>query len=364
MESYGLGTLFRKENPYEKRVKTAAAVADKSGFAKPLIYAAMGADMSNAEQWDSEQAVAQNQQAEAKAAQTMLQTIIKISETQPEAANDLLQDAAARNPHLAPYGKIKFIDKSTKEWVMVTDASRQPFAVSKAGLAWITQQNKDKVYGDDGKILPDVAQKVFIPFGAKKSDQFKLTEQAAGDAVLADYPYSSDKDVAGIAAQHNPEFGGKVEKAKALARGGMGMKDIMANIEKTEADPKSDFNLFYKAMKAKGLPEDEISAAWEERKVRVARESRPPRDASEPPTTNMKEHAIYNADRKKAGKPELSFEEYMKIKFEWNDPYGVKETIKNRLNQGKPQGTSTITPQRGTGAKPIVRYNPVTGRFE
>lgn len=53
---YGLGALFKTENPYEKRVKIASQIAENSGFAKPLIYASMGADMASAEQWDTERA--------------------------------------------------------------------------------------------------------------------------------------------------------------------------------------------------------------------------------------------------------------------------------------------------------------------
>ncbi|MCL5238649.1 MAG: SMP-30/gluconolactonase/LRE family protein [Nitrospirae bacterium] len=69
-DNYGLNTLFRTENPYEKRVKVASQIAENSGFAKPLIYGLMGADMASAEQWDTER----NQKTEE---QTKMQNFFK-----------------------------------------------------------------------------------------------------------------------------------------------------------------------------------------------------------------------------------------------------------------------------------------------
>jgi hypothetical protein len=53
--NYGLANLYTgKKNPYLRRAEITAAVAEKSGFAKPLLYALLGADVARANEWEDE----------------------------------------------------------------------------------------------------------------------------------------------------------------------------------------------------------------------------------------------------------------------------------------------------------------------
>lgn len=54
MADYGLAALYNRENPYEKRAKAAASILPRSGFAAPLVAAAMGSEMGRAQGWDEE----------------------------------------------------------------------------------------------------------------------------------------------------------------------------------------------------------------------------------------------------------------------------------------------------------------------
>ena len=120
--AYGLGlaSLYRQVNPAERRVQIESKVAENSGFAKPLIYAMMGKDMGNAEQWDTEHEAtvknvmaAQQKHADTKeerqAVQKTLEIAIKaLSEGQPAVATRIMEIEAGRNPAMAPYKGIQW----------------------------------------------------------------------------------------------------------------------------------------------------------------------------------------------------------------------------------------------------------------
>ncbi len=171
MPDYGLGTLFRTKNPYEKRVKISSQIAENAGLAKPLIYATMGADMANAEQWDTERAqktealmgttIQGNQtKADQEYGGKMLSAIIEKSKDDPVAATNMLDIAAQINPSLAPFKGIKFNAPTKGNWSSITDGTGQPLMVSLEGLSWMSA-NPDKV-------TPEIKARYVIPIGAPK----------------------------------------------------------------------------------------------------------------------------------------------------------------------------------------------------
>lgn len=164
----GIGSLYRANNPAERRVLAASKVAENAGFAKPLIYATMGADMAEAEKWDQDQqstivsALSENvnmqrQQFETESAHKVLNSIIKISEQDPEEATQVLQIAAKQYPGLAMYAGVKFTAKTKDDWMHVAGGDGQQYAVSKTGLAWMAQ-NQDK-------ITDEIRGKYIVPVG-------------------------------------------------------------------------------------------------------------------------------------------------------------------------------------------------------
>lgn len=331
MESYGLGTLFRKENPYEKRVKTAAAVAEKSGFARPLLYAAMGEDMARAEQWDTdreaETAKYLSGKAENEQAKSVMENVFKVAEFDPEGATMILKGAAEKIPQLQPFQSINFYAKSNKDWHFVTDGEGQPFAVSKQGLAWLSA-NPDKAFGEDGRILPDVAKKIFVPYGAKKAEGFTLGQgQTRFDAegnVIAEV-----------------EAKAEAPKTRSYQKGGL---------EVTE--------------------EFQPDGTWKE----VGRGNKwPPKGEGDPELRDIKKEISKETLQKTRlqnlvnefamSNPEAVDKDFLTGLLSVKPDYlgSFRQFAESR--SGQTQGRPTVSP-KAAGNKPTILYNPATRRFE
>lgn len=175
-ESYyglGLGSLYGQKNPYERKVAIASKVAENAGFAKPLIYATMGADMASADQWDQDQqntirsTIAAHQDLETQkqnqeAATKAIELAIKAADTNPEVATTILQAEASRNPLLAAYKDVTFVGKTNGDWISVADGTGQPYMVSKTGLAWMSAH--------PDQATDEIKARYIVPFGKPKPE--------------------------------------------------------------------------------------------------------------------------------------------------------------------------------------------------
>jgi hypothetical protein len=171
----GIGRLYGQTNPAERRVAIASKVAENSGLAKPFIYAMMGKDMAEAQEWDTEQTatirntLAGQQQiaadkGEREFAQKVLADAVKLSTDDPYAATDLLQfsiQAGGGNKYLKPFEGIKFTGKMKNNWVQVQAGDGQAYQVNVGGLGLIGQeQDPDK--------RAELTSKYVIPIGGPK----------------------------------------------------------------------------------------------------------------------------------------------------------------------------------------------------
>lgn len=287
----GLNALFGK-NPHQSRAQVTAGMLEHSGFAKPFLAAALGADMAKSAEWDEQQGAALQKQAADKADmeffQAQVKNILELSTKDHEAANIWLDNLRATgNPHAAQMEGIRFAGQTNKDGYLNLDRG------DKIGVVHVSAIRRIGELQQEGMSLE------------------QSEEQIAKEGLAQFFP-----------------------KGKLPEEG-----------------IKNDFDLNYKVMKDKGMSYEQIGKALEDRKIRIARESRPPAaDSGEKPTIDMKELTRINADRRAAGQPELTLEAYKERKFELNDPYGVKQAIKGKMNQGAPRtgAQSTVAPPQKT----------------
>lgn len=104
----------------------------------------------------------------------------------------------------------------------------------------------------------------------------------------------------------------------------------------------SEYTTFYDAGKKAGKTDAQMDAEWEHRKIRIARESRPPRAEGDKdkPSNRKKEWMELNADLKAQGKPGITLEQYIADETERS---GHKPVVR------KPGAISTTTAAANTG---------------
>lgn len=150
-------------------------------------------------------------------------------------------------------------------------------------------------------------------------------------------------------------------------------------------EPRGDFDLFYKAMKEKGMTNEQISKAWENKKIRVAHASRPAGGDSDDADMKKLERASRLAARDVGMKfggirldpisgvimgtlpPGTTQDDVYIFYLNQRDSYslGGKSPVAQTQTGGAPRpgAQSSIAPL-GSGSKPVKRWNPATGRFE
>lgn len=319
----GLGTLFRKENPYEKRVRTVAAVAEKSGFARPLLYAAMGEDMAKGEQWDTDMYAQVDNYLKAKANIEAAKDKREAVKFQTDSLNNALiaadkiwkaipGDERSKgqavvgyiNPILSRAGIPPLLgyaqdEHGQRSFTMVMDKDAEGSIITKRG------------YISNGKLFvqSDVDDKGEPVFKPATGEQMSVEEfKKFRDATKKDAP-----------------------KTRTYQKGGLEVTE--------EYQPDGTWK------------EIGSGSKWNPKGEGSKEESR---------TTDMKELDVINADRRGVGQPVLSLEEYKRIKYELNDPSGIKELMRDNLQKKK--GVSTITPELGD--KPVLKYVPGKGVFQ
>lgn len=319
-----------RSNPYDRKLLISSKVAENAGYAQPFIYAMMGAEMAKSEQWDDDMQAQIN---------TYLQKKAEI-----EAAKDKRE-------------ALKFQQETMKEslananalWDSLVDQNGNPLPDRERGQAVIERINPLLVQAG----MPPLSG--FAKGNGALSFEAVVQQDADGRWVTKQGYFQNGKLFmqSGVDDQGKPTF-------MPAPEGAMTLKDYLAWQKGTE--PSSDFALFYKAMKANGMSDAEISSEWETRKVRIANASRPsagPKEESRTP--DMKELDQINADRRKTGQPELTLEQWKSQKSDMNDPYGIKQFTKNKLQEK--QGASAVAPAAPVVPRqtPPVELPPVPG---
>ncbi len=128
-----LRSLYQK-NPHETRAGVISKVMPESGFAKPFLAYAMGKELSGAEEWDTQKETEMTAGADAatnaardaeerKTAGTILETVAKISDNNPQAATEILKSEAVRNKYLKGLEGISFVGKNEGPWKLIQNST-------------------------------------------------------------------------------------------------------------------------------------------------------------------------------------------------------------------------------------------------
>lgn len=120
------GLSMLKTNPYEERAKTTAAMMQNSGYAKPLLALMMGRDTRLADEYRQKQETTlmdlYQKQQQKEHAWKVLELTAKISDDDPEAANDILEVEARENPFLQDIAQnVKFAGKGKGIYKLMTN---------------------------------------------------------------------------------------------------------------------------------------------------------------------------------------------------------------------------------------------------
>lgn len=119
-----------------------------------------------------------------------------------------------------------------------------------------------------------------------------------------------------------------------------------------EKETINEFNVFYRGMKAKGMNDAAISAAWDKKELSMkesaARAGRAPKADSEEskPTERQKKWREYNADLKRQGKPTITLEKFVQDEADRSSP--LKPLVREAVSGGaQPTGSPQTKPTGG-----------------
>lgn len=189
----GLGDIYGKGgNPYDRKARTLGAVMDSSGYAKPLIAAALGKTMKQGEEYDQAQ-------AGKRAAQGVLEQVFKIAKHDPELATQIMREESKRTPGLERFKDLEFNAPIKDNWGTVT-SNGQAYQVYLPGLAAMAQNPEDK----------ELRAKTIVPIGKpKKAAPPKTrTVQRGGKNVTEEWdPEAGTWKEIGRGPKWNPESG-------------------------------------------------------------------------------------------------------------------------------------------------------------
>lgn len=189
----GLAALYNKQNPYEKRAQITGQVASNSGFAKPFLAYAMGKDLAQGEQWDTNRNAQvdtyltqnmdlQRNKQQQEYATEVFKRVVEISKHDPVAATQILKKEAEGNPLLAPMKDISFNAKTTKDdWATITGGDGQAYQVYLPGLAEVQKDPQNA----------ELKKKYIVPIGNPKDPK---GDKTIGNVNPTDFtPESMDK---------------------------------------------------------------------------------------------------------------------------------------------------------------------------
>jgi|GEM_PF-6831546 len=215
------GLNIFKRNPYEERAKTTAAMLENSGYAKPLLAYMMGRDTRLADEYRQEQGKTlmdlYQKQKQKEHAWKVLELSAKISDNDPEAANDIIEVEAKENPLLQDIAQnVKFAGKGKGIYKLITN----PKTGEVFWFNWERAKRQLAALGEnasveDTKRILEENKFVITEAVPQKSKAPKTREIKKGDEIVTE--------------EWDPETGIWKEIAKAprtTSKGGVGSENL------------------------------------------------------------------------------------------------------------------------------------------
>lgn len=313
MAESGLGFLFNRENPYTKKAKMMAEMMntrdDPYGYnalANIPLKALMGYSMRKGNEWDEEQKEAG------------LRYLMKGQEREQAKEQRDVMDWELGQQKKEQDIKFGVTDEMRKE-----DEARR----KKAEF----ELSSEKLRKEIGNI--DTNQG--LDADKKRVETTKIIIGTIGENIKLAKPNDPKDPFIDIANQiaNSPDYKKYLgfEKESPVIIVKRDEKNVQV-YGKHMYNIGSDGNTTIRSKEGKWVP------ATEENKknaMEIELPNKPEDEGKESRTTDMKELDVINAERGKKGLPSLSLEEYKKMKFKWNDPYGVRGDIRGRFDKSQ-----------------------------